>query len=100
MNNTKRFIKVVPIVLWSSLGVYRGLKSYDYNHSNNKLYRNSRNLSGPFYIDKVCWGVAGILIYLNPVSFFFVLYKEVYRLEINLRGLVDEKKTEYYNEIL
>jgi hypothetical protein len=100
MNNTKRAIGLIPILGWPILGCKRGLNSYDYNHSNNKLYRSSRNLSGPFYIDKMCWGVAGILIYLNPVSFLFVLYKEVYRLEINLRGIEDEKKSEYYNEIL
>ena len=95
MNNIPR----LTICSWSALGFIRGLNSYDYNHSNNKLYRSSRNLSGPFYIDKMCWGVAGILIYLNPVSFFFVLYKEVYRIEVNLRGLEYEKKTDYYNEV-
>ena len=97
MNNTKRAIGFISICAWPSLGLYRGLNSYDYNYSNNKLYRSSKNLSGPFYIDKMCWGVAGTVIYLNPVSFFFVLYKEIYRLEVNLKGLEDEKKTAYYN---
>jgi len=85
----------ISISAWALLGVKRGFNSYDY--LKNRLYRNS--LIGPFYIDKAIWGLYGIISYINPVTFLFVLYKEIYRLEVNLRGLEDEKKTDYYNEI-
>jgi hypothetical protein len=100
MNNTKRIIGLIPILGWPSLGFKRGLNSYDYNYSNNKLYRNSEKEKSPLYLHKIAWGVGGIFWYLNPATFLFVLYKEVYRLEVNLRGLEDEKKTDYYNEVL
>jgi len=97
MNNTKKTIGVITICVWSALGFKRGMNSYDYNYSNNRIHKSSTR---PLYIDKSVWGGVGTLIYLNPASFFFVLYKEVYRLEVNLRGLEDEKKTTYYNEIM
>ena len=97
MNNSK-IITRLTISAWCLLGLKRGLNSYDYNYSKNKIYRNSS--IGPLYIDKVGWGFAGIMCYLNPATFFIILYKEVYRLEVNLRGLEDEKKTDYYNEML
>jgi hypothetical protein len=96
MNNTKRIIGLIPILGWPSLGFIRGLNSYDYNYSNNKIYKPPTR---PLYLDKVVWGVGGMLWYLNPVGAFLGLYKEVYRLEVNLRGLEDEKKTAYYNEV-
>ena len=100
MNNSKIITSSLLLTIsgWSALGLKRGLNSYDYNYSRNRLYKNS--LIGPFYIDKAGWGFVGAMLYLNPVTFFFILYKEVYRLEVNLRGLEDEKKTDYYNEIL
>jgi hypothetical protein len=97
MNNSN-IIKKLTITAWALLGLKRGINSYDYNYSRNRLYKNS--LIGPFYIDKAGWGFAGIMIYLSPVTFLFALYKEVYRLEVNLRGLEDEKKTDCYNEVL
>jgi len=95
-NSIKNGVRFIATWAWPVLGFYRGLNSYNYNYVKNKLYRHSN----PFYIDKVVWGVVGTLIYLNPITFFFVLYKEVYRLEVNLRGLEDEKNTDYYNEVL
>ena len=97
MNNSK-IITRLTISAWALLGLKRGLNSYDYNYLRNKMYRNS--LIEPFYIDKAGWGFAGIIIYLNPATFLIVLYKEIYRLEVNLRGLEDEKKTDYYNKVL
>jgi|LakMenE18May11ns_1017448.scaffolds.fasta_scaffold8193982_1 hypothetical protein len=99
MSNIKRTIGLVAIFGWPVLGFYRGLKSYDYNYSNNRLYRHSEKMKFPLYIDKSVWGIGGMLWYSNPVGFILGLYKEVYRLEVNLRGLEDEKKTAYYNEV-
>ena len=97
MNNTKRIIGLIPILGWPALGFKRGMNSYDYNYSNNKIYKSSTR---PLYLHKIAWGLGGIFWYLNPCTFFFVLYKEIYRTEVNLIGLEDEKKTDYYNEVL
>lgn len=97
MNNIKRFIGVIPICGWHALGFNRGMNSYDYNHSNDRIYKRSTR---PLYIDKVCWGFCGVVCYLLPPLCFIAAYKEVYRLEVNIRGLEDEKKTCYYNELL
>jgi len=88
--------KCITTCAWSLLAFNRGFNSYDYH---NKSSSNLKTTTNSFYIDKVGWGLASIVIYLNPVTFFFVLYKEIYRLEVNLRGLEDEKKTEYYNKV-
>jgi len=97
MDNSKIITRLI-ITAWALLGLKRGINSYDYKYLRNRLYRNS--LIPPFYIDKAGWGFVGTMLYLNPCTFFFVLYKEVYRIEVNLRGLEDEKKTDYYNEVL
>ncbi len=99
MNNTKRTIGLITILGWPILGFKRGMNSYDYNYSNNRLYRHSEKMKYPLYLDKLVWGIGGMLWYSNPVGGFFGLYKEVYRLEVNLRGIEDEKKTAYYNEV-
>ena len=77
---------------WSTLGFYRGINYYEYYHKHeNKHY---------FYTDKIFNGLFGLVIYINPGLLPIAIYKEIYRLEINLRGLEEEKKTEYYNKIL
>ena len=96
-NNIKRFIGFIPICGWPVLGFKRGMNSYDYNHSNNRIYKSSTR---PLYINKAAWGLCGTVVYLTPPFFFIAAYKEVYRLEVNLRGLEDEKKTTYYNEVI
>ena len=46
------------------------------------------------------YGVYGLIMYMNPPFFPFTIYKELYRLEVNIRNLEDEKKTEYYHKII
>jgi len=80
----------------SILGFNRGINSYDYQYNKNKnLEQNQRYL----YSGKFCYGLLGIIIYVNPLLLFITVPKEVYRLEVNLRGLEDEKKTDYYNKL-
>jgi hypothetical protein len=38
-------------------------------------------------------------MYLNPLFLPIFIYKESYRLEVNVRGLDEEKKTSKYNEV-
>jgi len=99
-NKIKSIVAITTIFGWPILGFKRGLNSYDYNYSNNKIYNNSTTPTRPLYIDKIAWGIGGVIFYLSPVGVFIGLYKEVYRLEVNLRGLEDEKKTDYYNKVM
>jgi hypothetical protein len=39
-------------------------------------------------------------MYGNPVLFPLSIYKEIYRLEINMRKLENEKLNFFYNELL
>jgi hypothetical protein len=99
MNNIKRKIGFVTICAWAGLGFNRGINSYNYQYSHNKLYKNSENKKY-LYTDAFMWGLGSILVYLNPCIAIIVIGKELYRLEINLRNLEDEKKSEYYNKVL
>ena len=79
---------------WGILGCNRGINQYEYEYKlkyNNKTY---------LYTDKISYGIFGIIIYINPCFLPFIIFKELYRLEINLRNLNFEKKSEYYNKIL
>ena len=97
MNRINRNTSLV-IGLWPLLGFKRGIDSYDYHHSKNDLYIRSKG--PPLFINKIGWGICSAISYINPCTFPFILYKEVYRLEVNLRGLEEEKKTDYYNRVL
>jgi hypothetical protein len=75
---------------WSVLGFKRGLQSYDYQVIRKEPY---------LYLHKGQYGFAGLFLYMNPFLLPLTLYKEMYRLEVNLRGLEQEKKTDYYNQL-
>ncbi len=92
MNNVKRNIIGVWCA-WCALGFTRGVQSYNYffpKWNTNKV---------PLYSDKIVWGFWGALYYANPFFAPFNLYKEMYRLEVNIRGLEDEKNTDYYKSV-
>ena len=89
----KEIVALVTGTSWTLLGCKRGLQSYDYH------YHKSTPKETYFYLSKGQQGFLGIFLYLNPLLFPFHLYKEMYRLEVNLRGLEEEKKTDYYNQL-
>jgi hypothetical protein len=89
----KEIIVLFAGTSWSLLGCKRGLQSYDYN------FRKSVHKEPYLYISKGQQGFLGIFLYINPLLVPFHLYKEMYRLEVNLRGLEEEKKTDYYNQL-
>ena len=53
-----------------------------------------------FYFSMIGYGLFGILVYVNPIMLPIVFVKEIYRLEINLRSIDNEKKTNFYNRVL
>ena len=81
------------------LGFYRGLNEYDYKyeqHINNK-YQTPR----PYlYSAKIVNGFVGSIFYLIPCFLIISVPAEIYRLEVNLRGMESEKKTDRYNEVI
>lgn len=96
MQNKKEIILLVTGTSWSLLGFKRGLNSYDYNYDKFK----SINKDPYLYISKGQQGLIGIFLYINPLFLPINIYREIYRLEVNIRDLEEEKKTDYYNNIL
>lgn len=82
--------KILPIgyASWCGLGFYRGIKFYSYKKKENDY----------LYINLIGSGCIGSILYANPICIPMLLYKEFYRLEVNLRKLGNEKKSDYYNE--
>ena len=76
---------------WGGLGFIRGINSYTYNYNKHESYLYSKSL---FH------GIFGLFIYIHPIILPYTIYKEVYRLEIDMRNIEDEKKTSFYNNLL
>jgi hypothetical protein len=106
----KYSLAITGYASWCGLGFYRGIKSYKYKHDSDKYkhysdkykhYSNKYKISQNYlYSDSIIYGFYGLIIYMNPPMFPFTIYKELYRLEVNVRNLEDEKKTEYYHNII
>jgi hypothetical protein len=94
----RKNIGITSVFLWAALGFKRGNNFYDYNHKKNN--DNVMNKQNSLYSTKMFYGIVGSLIYINPLFIFCTIPKEIYRLEVNLRNLEDDKKSNYYNEIL
>jgi hypothetical protein len=109
INDTMNKVVFSGVCGWTILGFKRGIDSYKFNFLKDELDKNkkseldknkkSESPRRPLYINKAYWGVVGAVFYITPVLCFVAAYKEIYRLEVNLRGLEDEKKTRFYNEI-
>ena len=89
----KEILALVTGTSWTLLGFKRGLQSYDYT------YHKSSRKESYLYISKGQQGLLGMFLYINPLLFPVHAYKEMYRLEVNLRGLEEEKKTDYYTQL-
>ena len=95
---------------WTTLGFYRGCGEYNYNYNkkveyykkeleeNRKIFFNKKPTY--WYTSKIYHGIVGGILYLCPMTIPWIIVKEIYRLEANLRNIEDEKKTEYYNTIM
>jgi len=88
-------------ILWCSLGFARGLQDYDYTYAENK--QNVENKGTYLYSSRIGKGFVGLFLYAFPILPIFIIPiipKEIYRLEVGLRGLEEEKKGDYYNKLL
>ena len=88
--STKNKCIIMSVTLWGGLGFIRGVQSYNFNNYNTHV----------LYTDKLINGLFGSLCYLNPTSTFFMVYKEVYRLEVNLFNIKIEKESNFYNKLI
>ena len=80
--------------LYGSLGFYRGLNSYD--HYMKKSYNRDKKV---IFVDKFGYGLTGTFIYANPLLLPITIYKELYKLEVDIRNLEDDKKGDRYNDL-
>ena len=89
---------IIALSSWGILGFYRGLNAYDYKYEKykNTIYKNEPHL----YSEKCFYGFLGVIYYISPPVCFFAIPKEIYRLEVNMRGMEKEKKTDRYNELI
>ncbi len=104
-------LSVLPLALWGGLGYYRGVHSYNHhyskkltswenNNNNNIKYNLFEKRPEQFYISKMGLGIAGTCLYVTPFTGIFMATKELWRLEVNLRGLKEEKDTDSYQYLI
>lgn len=73
-------------------------REYKYTFTKPTLYYEK-----PYYLysHSILYSLFGTAMYVNPFTRPFMAMKEVYRLEINMRGELDElKKKDFYYKIL
>jgi hypothetical protein len=92
--NVKNFIGPSLFLGWSLLGFYRGQNSYNYRYSKD-YYRYESYL----YSQRITHGFFGMIMYACPFFIFMTISKELFRLEVNIRNLENEKNEDYYNKL-
>jgi hypothetical protein len=85
-------IYATPLYL---LGYRRGINDYDYQYKKDKDYMDITYL----YSRRIGVGIFGGLCYMNPFFMPIFIIKEIYRLEVHMRELEEEKKSDYYNRL-
>lgn len=122
-----KYLPDIIICSWAALGFYRGAKQYSYNcdveikkyaekirkyAEEIKKYdeKNKKNADKPEFgmttkpkfmtTSCIFRGFMGTALYLFPCTMPFVAYKEIYRLEMNIRGIDEDiNSTNYYDLI-
>ena len=112
--NSIRRVFIGTTSFWGALGFYRGLDHYDYEYTkamndyNSKMKKWEKDyidygIDPPdkptkYYLTGIGYGILGIGAYFN-IFFGFNIPKELYRIEVNMRGLEDEKTKPYYRKV-
>ncbi len=86
--NLKKSLSIICFSSWCGLGFFRGTNYYKYKKKEKENY---------LYINSAIHGFFGAFIYANPCFLPITVYKEIYRLEINLRNLENEKNKDFYD---
>lgn len=93
----KEIIQITAGLSWGLLGFKRGMDDYNYSYQDRKQNNPKEKY---LYSTKIYFGMFGTFIYLCPLTAFISIPKEIYRLEVNLRGLESEKNTKYYKNLI
>jgi hypothetical protein len=100
---------------WGGLGIYRGVKLYNYEYNckfisykkeKEKYYKKEKEKyfflepekPNYFYAECFGYGIFGGFIYINPFTLVLSISKELYRLEVNIRGINEEKEKRSFYE--
>jgi hypothetical protein len=79
------------------LEFYKSLKLSDYSSEIEEINKEIDKYNKHWLlVDSVGTYLLGSMLHMNPWSVFYIP-NELYRLEVNLRGLEEEKKTNRYN---
>ena len=85
---------------WLGLGFYRGVIAYNHKYKCDCIEYEDKKISNKptyFYASSFGSGLFGVFIYVNPFLLPSTIFKEIYRIEVNLRGLDEEKeKHDFY----
>ena len=101
----QRIVCTTLYVSWGVLGFYRGTQSYNYRRIKKIKQNNPTEVITPMtppariYSHKIFTGMLGVFIYMCPFFLVVTLPKEIYRFEVNVLDIADEKQTDYYNEL-
>lgn len=104
-NKYHKYLFVATLGGLGSLGFVRGTNNYNYCHD-KELYSyycfEDRKYKNPPYLysTRTMYGLFGAFCYIIPIFYCVILPKEVFRLEVNLRGLDSVKTEKYYNLLL
>jgi len=101
----------IPLAAWGLLGFYRGTQYYKYQYNSKLKYYEEKMKRDPiifshlekpekYYSLQFGLGIWGTCVYIMPIIGLVPLLKEIYRLEINLRGLKDKQETDSYYNLL
>jgi len=91
---------------FTGLGFYRGVKLYNYKYNYQLIeYEKKENKKcdkklSYFYSECFGSGLFGVIIYINPFLLPITFSKEIYRLEVNIRGMNEEKEKPSFYEII
>jgi hypothetical protein len=115
--NSMRRVLFGTTSFWGVLGFYRGIDHYEYDYENDmndynkkmkKWEKDNRDYvqygidipikPTKYYLTGISYGFTGTASYFN-IFFGFNIPKELYRLEVNLRSLDDEKQKPYYRKV-
>lgn len=90
---------------FTGLGFYRGVKLYNYKYNYQLIEyekEDKKYAKNPTYFYSECFGsgLFGVIIYINPFLLPITFSKEIYRLEVNIRGMNQEKEKPSFYEII
>ena len=104
-----KFHPVTKTILfaWGALGFYRGVRyqsclyKKEMDKYNNSLRRKKHVGKKPesFYFGRCCFGLLTSALYFVPLINLFYISKEMWRLEVFIRGLDEDTESERYNHL-